>query len=272
MHYEINIPELGHFYMITHYSAENQVSPADRDVVHVHDAVEFYILEEGDISFFVGGNVYNLTPGDVILAKPNETHYCIQNSICRHHYFCLWFSPACEVLLSDFLKHPDGEGNLIRLPKEEKKQLLSLCHKILDQVEAGKTVSAYSASVAALDLCRGAMYLFPDEQSLPEELISVLQTIETRMDSIASIKDLCEELFMSQSTLLRLFHRHLAVSPHEYLETRRLAMARTYLLEGKSVTETATLTGFSNTSVFIRLFHRRFGITPLKFKQSNHVE
>ena len=107
---------------------------------------------------------------------------------------------------------------------------------------------------------------------MPKELSAALQTIETKMESIATIKDLCEELFMSQSTLLRLFHRHLGVSPHEYLEARRLAMARTYLLEGKSVTETAVLTGFSNTSVFIRLFHRRFGTTPLRFRQSNQTE
>ena len=272
MKHAINIPELGHFSMVVQYLSESQASPAGRDLVHVHDTVEFYVLEEGDISFFVGGNIYNLTPGDVILAKPNETHHCIQNSSCIHNFFCLWFSPTCEVLLCDFLKHPEGEGNLIRLPDEEKKQLLALCHKMNQCAAEGKNVSACSSAVAFLEMCRGAMYLFPQEQSMPKELSAALQTIETKMESIATIKDLCEELFMSQSTLLRLFHRHLGVSPHEYLEARRLAMARTYLLEGKSVTETAVLTGFSNTSVFIRLFHRRFGTTLLRFRQANQTE
>ena len=105
---------------------------------------------------------------------------------------------------------------------------------------------------------------------MPEELMRVLQLIEERMESIASVKDLCEALFMSQSTMLRLFRRHLGVSPYEYLDARRLVMARNYLSEGKSVTDAAALTGFTSTSVFIRLFRRRFGITPLKYRQMTY--
>ena len=272
MNYVVNLPDLGHFYMTVCYVTGSPQTPPDRDNVHIHDSVEFYILEKGDISFFVGGNIYNLAPGDVILSKPNETHHCIQNSYSVHDFFCLWFSPACEVLLSDFLKHPDGEGNLIRLSDEDKQQLLAMCRKTYEQAQAGKSVSACSSAIGVLELCRDAVHMFPESQSIPDELNTILQTIEAKMETIASIKDLCDELFISQSTMLRLFRRHLGVSPHEYLEARRLAMARELLKEGKSVTDTASLTGFTNTSVFIRLFRRRFGTTPLKFKQNNDAK
>ena len=269
MKYEVNLPDLGHFFMTVLYVSDAQETISGKDNVHIHDSIEFYILEKGDVSFFVGGNVYNLTPGDVILSKPNETHYCIKNTNSVHDYFCLWFSPACKVLLSDFLNHPDGEGNLIRLTDEDKKQLLSLCRKTYEQSQAGKSVNACSSAVAILSMFREVVHLFPESQSIPDKLNEIIQTIESKMETIVSIKDLCDELFISQSTMLRLFRRYLGVSPHEYLEARRLAMARQLLKEGKNVTDTASLTGFTNTSVFIRLFHRRFGITPLKFKQSN---
>ena len=270
--YEINLPELGCFYLRFYYSQADDVKEPHDYAVHVDDSVELFVLEEGDVSFLVGGKLYELMPGDVVLSKPNEIHNCIQNSRCVHKHFCFWFSPACEVLLSDFSKHPDGKGNLIRLLDAEKKQLLALCHRIYEQAKEGKTVSAYSTAVAILELCRGGLYLLPEAQAMPKELITVLQTMDTRMETIRSIKDLCEELFMSQSTLLRLFRRFLGVSPHEYLEARRLAMARNYLKEGKSVTETSLLTGFADTSAFIRLFRQRFGLTPLKYRQMNIKE
>ena len=268
--YDVNLPELGHFSLLLRSNFEEIPEEAGRDNVHIHDAIEFYVLERGDISFFVGDKLYELTPGDVILAKPNEIHNCVRNSRCIHNHYCLWFSPACEVLLSDFLKHPAGEGNLIRLPDEEKRQLLTLCERVFTQAGEGKNISAYSSAVAILELCRGGLNVFPEEQSMPEELMRVLQLIEERMESIASVKDLCEALFMSQSTMLRLFRRHLGVSPYEYLDARRLVMARNYLSEGKSVTDAAALTGFTSTSVFIRLFRRRFGITPLKYRQMTY--
>ena len=267
--YDVNLPELGHFYLRFYYASPNDASDPRDYTVHVDDSVELFVLEEGDVSFLVGGKLYELTPGDVVLSKPNEIHNCIQNSRCVHKHFCFWFSPACEVLLSDFSKHPDGEGNLIRLLDADKKELLRLCHRIYEQAQRGNTVSAYSAAVAILELCRGGLYLLPEAHAMPKELICVLQRMDTDLDSIVSIKELCEELFMSQSTLLRLFRRFLGVSPHEYLEARRLALARSYLKEGKSVTETSILTGFADTSAFIRLFRQRFGMTPLKYQQMN---
>ena len=266
---DLNLPELDHFYLeFYHDSPTDESEPRDY-LVHVDDSVELFVLEEGDVSFLVGGKLYELTPGDVILSKPNEVHNCIQNSRCVHKHYCLWFSPACDTLLSDFTKHPDGEGNLIRLLDADKEVLLSLCRRLYEQTELGNRVSAYSAAVAILELCRGGLYMLPRAHAMPKELLEVLQLMDSNVASITSIKELCTDRFMSQSTLLRLFRRYLGVSPHAYLETRRLAMARNYLREGKSVTETAAMTGFADTSAFIRLFRQRFGITPLKYQQMN---
>ena len=270
--YEINLPQLDCFYLRFYYSSTDEVKEPQDYAVHVDDSVELFVLEEGDVSFLVGGKLYELSAGDVVLSKPNEIHNCIQNSRCVHKHFCFWFSPASETLLSDFSKHPDGEGNLIRLLDAEKKELLKLCHRIDAQAQLGNTVGAYSTAVAILDLCRSGLYLLPESHAIPKELIAVLKRMDTGLDTITSIKELCEELFMSQSTLLRLFRRFLGVSPHEYLEARRLAAARNLLKEGKSVTETALLTGFADTSAFIRLFRRRFGMTPLKYRQMNIKE
>lgn len=267
MTHTLHLPKLDNFHVVFFHRDKDEESKAKEYVSHVDDSIELYVLEEGNVSFIVGGTLYRLEVGDVILSKPNEPHNCIQNSDCVHKHFCFWFSPTSEELLSSFLMHPNGAGNLIRLSPEDKRQLLTLCDKICKKTEQGEKLSAYSAAVAILEMCRSGLSLSMPGETFPNELLLVMQTISTDVSSIVSIKDLCDKCFISQSTLNRLFSKYVGTSPKTYLQTSRLALARNYLKEGYSVTETAFLVGFTDVSSFIRLFRTRFGISPLKYKQ-----
>ena len=264
---ELSLSEMCNFYVKFYHEASQNEQLAREYVAHIDDCVEFYVLEEGDVSFLVGGSLYRLEVGDVILSKPNEVHNCIHNSKGIHRHYCFWFSPLCTPLLARFMQHRDGEGNLIRLGEEEKKILLSLCEKIQKKTQEGDTLGAFSASVAMLDLCRGGLSDEVHSHPLPPVLLSVLSKMNGESASVVSIDALCREHFISHSTLLRMFRHYLGISPHSYLETRRLAMARSYLCEGKSVSEVADLTGFADVSAFIRLFRTRFHMTPRQYKE-----
>ena len=263
--HDFKYPDLGHYQVCFYHQSENE--RAHQWPIHIDDSVELFVLEEGDISFFVGGNHYDMLPGDVVLVKPNEIHNCIQNSPGLHSHFCFWFSTRCKRLLSDFTLHKDGEGNLIRLPDEQKQHLLSLCHKIHNAALSGNDTGVYSISISILEMCREALGSMTKSQSMPTELLNVLHEMELKLDTFPTVQEICDSLFISPSTVLRLFRRYLGVSPRAYLETRRLEIARNHLKLGKSVTETAQLAGYSDTSAFIRLFRQRFGITPLKYRE-----
>ena len=257
------------FYVRFYHDSSLSESAAREYVTHIDDSVELYILEEGDVSFQVGGSLYDLEAGDVILSKPNEVHHCIQNTKGIHRHFCFWFSPLCTPLMASFMQHKDGEGNLIRLDEESKGMLLELCERIERRNAEGDRVGAYSAAVAMLDLCRSGLSDEVQSHDLPPVLLSVISRMNENIGAIASIDELCREHFISHSTLLRMFRRYLGVSPHTYLETRRLALARIYLCEGRSVSEVADLAGFADVSAFIRLFRLRFSMTPRQYKELN---
>ena len=262
---DFKYPDLGHFQVCFYYQSANEA--AHQWPIHVDDSVELFVLEQGDISFFVGGNHYDMLPGDVILVKPNEIHNCIQNSPGVHNHFCFWFSTRCKRLLSDFMLHEDGTGNLIRFPDDKKQEFLALCHKIHETATEGNSVSVYSLAIAILEFCRGELGSLQKSQDMPPELLDFLHKMELKTDIFPNVKELCDELFITPSTALRLFRKYLGVSPRQYLEIRRLDIARKHLREGKSVTDTALLVGYADTSAFIRLFHRHFGFTPLKYQQ-----
>ena len=267
---DFKYPDLGHFQVCFYYQCANE--NAHQWPMHVDDSVELFVLEEGDISFFVGGNHYDMLPGDVILVKPNEIHNCIQNSPGVHKHFCFWFSTRCKRLLQDFMQHKDGEGNLIRFSDEKKSELLALCHQIYDTAKESNSVSVYSLAIALLELCRGELDSLHKPQDMPIELLDVLHELELHIDVFPTVEELCDMLFVTSSTALRLFRRYLGVSPRQFLEIRRLDIGRRHLREGKSVTDTALLVGYADPSAFIRLFRQRFGITPLKYSQTGIVE
>lgn len=262
-YHDFKYPDLGGFQVCFYH--QTTCEDAHQWPIHAHDSVELSVVEEGDVSFFVAGNHYNVQPGDIILVKPNEIHNCIQNSSGVVKHFCFWFSVRCKRLLTDFMMHKDGEGNLIRLPEDERERLLALCHEMEALAKANNHVSVYSTAIAILELCRNGLDSMEKAQAMPNELHEVLHYLELNIDKFPSVQDLCSALFISPSTMLRLFNRYLGVSPSQYLETRRMEIAKKHLREGKSVTETALLSGYADTSSFIRVFRQRFGITPLKY-------
>ena len=259
------IPELEVEYYITdsHEKEHAKVYPP-----HIHNTIEIYILLEGNVSFIVEENMYKLTSGDAVLTKPNELHNCILNADTVHRHCCIHFAPTCEFLLSSLLRHSFGKDNLISPSKEDKEILITLPDKIDHATANGDRLSAFTY---ILELIRIVSKNSPkaestESSSLPATLKCVLEQINSRYAEIVSVEELCQENFVSHSTLCRLFKKHLRTTPSLYLETKRLAQSRILLRKGMSVTDACTKCGFSDYSSFIRLFKKRFGITPNAYK------
>lgn len=72
---------------------------------------------------------------------------------------------------------------------------------------------------------------------------------------------------------LRLFHRVLGVTPHQYLVRSRLRHAVRLLTEGtRAVTSVALDVGFNDLSNFVRTFHRAAGMSPERFRRAARTE
>ena len=56
-------------------------------------------------------------------------------------------------------------------------------------------------------------------------------------------------------------------TPSEYLRNHRLQMALTYLRQGYTIGEVATMVGFASQSYFASCFNTRYGLTPTEFQQ-----
>lgn len=86
-------------------------------------------------------------------------------------------------------------------------------------------------------------------------------------------KELCHISGYSPAHLRRLFVKHYARSPQDYILDRRLEMAKELLLDRppRSVQEIAELLGICSPSYFCKLFKQRVGLTPMEYKEKYDV-
>lgn len=267
--YRIDAPITTDFRVEYYLNKSEAISAARVFPPHVHDVLEFYILLEGDASFVVEQSLYRLSPGDIVISKPNEMHNCILNTDSTHKHLCFWFDPSCDFLFSDFLAHGFGEGNLCTPSPEDFEKIRDLCLSLHRVSEAGgDPQTEFHLALQLLYYVRKNLGGAGRIEVLPELLQQILADIHGDLPSINSLSYFTDKYFISASTLSRLFRKYMRTSPKVYLETKRLAYARILLKRGLSVADACAESGFPDYSNFIRLFRTRFGVTPLQYRNS----
>ena len=89
-----------------------------------------------------------------------------------------------------------------------------------------------------------------------------------------SIGDLCAVSNYSPAHLRRLFLKHYALTPQEYIIRKKLAMAKDMLEEApeKKIDEIAELLSFCSASYLCKLFKKHYGVSILAYKRGAGTE
>ena len=102
----------------------------------------------------------------------------------------------------------------------------------------------------------------------PKPLARALAVLREASALTFSVRDLAQRSGVSEPYLYALFHKHLGVSPHQYLLNYRLRLARIRLAGGddniKTISEEC---GFENLESFYRAFRRTSGMPPGEYRR-----
>lgn len=92
---------------------------------------------------------------------------------------------------------------------------------------------------------------------------------ENFRDPELDVQKLAQISFVSREHLSRLFKKYTLESAHSYLTNLRMAHCRRQIINGKSILDACTESGFSNYSSFLKTFRKLYGITPMEYR--SHV-
>ena len=104
-----------------------------------------------------------------------------------------------------------------------------------------------------------------DEPILPDESdlgVLVMNYINENIDLNMSLDRIAKRFFVSKFYLCRVFKERNGVSVHSYINTKRLAYAKTLIENGESASGAAYKVGFGDYSAFYRAYVKAFGHSP----------
>ncbi|MEC0174917.1 AraC family transcriptional regulator [Paenibacillus favisporus] len=101
----------------------------------------------------------------------------------------------------------------------------------------------------------------------PRELMETLHFIDLHLSGDLTIDELSRQAHFHPNYFIRMFKRHLGMTPMRYIQERRLEHAQ-QLLETPdlAITEIAGLSGFKDLSHFSAAFKKKYGASPTEYR------
>lgn len=232
----------------------HRFGPAVRDYYLIH-----YIFS-GKGTFSSGGQEYALSGGDFFLIRPGEITVYQADGEDPWHYAWIGF---CGTLASRFdtLSVPVG-----RLSASIFREFVTTANRGFpgwENMQEAFTVTILHRLMAALFAAPPAHAHYARRA---EAYIRSSYMQDVSIDRIAAM------LSLDRRYLGRLFKRQYGVSLQEYLISVRMEAAARFLLDGRTVGESAQLCGYHDPLNFSRMFRQRFGVSPRCYVQENGGE
>lgn len=245
------------------YSADESISEKASNknfYLHNHDEYEIYMFLEGDSEYIVEGNVYTLSPDDMIIIRKNEMHRVFHNSSKKYHRFVFMISPEffvkknCLEYEAGFLTQSQKYGNKIDADIVHSSGLYDAIYrykKYSDDYKISDTPITDSCMIEILHIINSiSSFSYANDSNSPvKEIISYINDNFTKD---ISLDELSNEFFISKYYLCRLFKQSTGLTIHNYIKQKRLTYVNELCKSGKTLTCAALLAGFHDYSSFYR--------------------
>ena len=260
----------------SHYDKDAVAGQWKKENVIVLDSIKINVFLEGRFSVFSDGKLHQPIYGDLCVLSPRKMHYGQILAQTHINYY------EIDVGLHAFDAIPDGErmiGQLLetvtlrdafaRPDPQSRERVLTLCREIEGSLSQNERALAYAKVIELLFLFQR---LYSTSNLLPGIAFSyhtakAVQYLEAHYAERISVEDLAATCHVSSSYLSRVFKKETGRGLHEYLNQYRILKAAS-LLEDHSVTETAYLCGFSDSSHFISVYKKYMNVTPMHSKKA----
>ena len=206
----------------------------------------------------------------MFVSHPDEVHgtnqvpvttgelYWFQLDISDETHFLFLNQEAAHELIG---KLKEISQHVIRT---EIKKTLPLMERAFELALEGADVQLIS-SLLQLFLHLMIMYSQQEPSQLSMDIIKVLDYILENITSELSLDHLASLANLSCSQFKQKFKKQLGIAPRHFINQQKIEYAKTLLLEGKSVTDTAMLLNFTTSSYFSTVFKKYTLYTPSEY-------
>lgn len=240
---------------------------------HAHEEYSLGVTLQGRQDFFCQNAFHKSASGNVILFNPEDVHDGHSGGEQQLKYKMLYV-------------HPNEFRPLFRALGYEQKPVLRLNQPMVDNPILRHQILRFSSiiqqsSYSKMEFESG---LFQIAQSLvamsgkldlgaqnskrtDKLLLRAKDYILASLKHNISIDDIANVASMSKYHFIRQFRLQFGITPHQYVLSCRVNLARRIIESGQSLNQAALEAGFADDSHLNRHFKRIYGLTPKRFQK-----
>ncbi len=238
--------------------------------LHWHENIEICYMLRGTADFTVGNETYRFTPGDIVTVPSRELHLFEDHgdnlvNICLIPVRDLTFWIHDLPFLPTFISHEQ-----IEQIDGVKDQLESIFAVMKSEKGSNKPFSTQIMLTQTLHLwCLLARNFKTNSYAVTKHrnlIQPILDQITQDCSKPYSLKLLASQLNYTPEYLSSIFHECVGMGFKEYLDNRRINLAKNMLLSHEfSIYEIAQQCGFENIRTFNNRFKKLVNMTPSEY-------
>ena len=245
------------------------VEGLDAYALHCHDHFEIYYFLSGDVRYLVEGTEYRPTPHSILLMSPGAFHGVRVESSRPYERYAFHFLPellpenARDLLLTPFYRRGIYYRNASPYRIDWFLDAILEC----GDMDAPLQEIALQARVLALmtQLQKMASHPVDGRKMLLNSRYSIQNIIAYLNEHLAeeiSLQDLAERFYISPNHLNRVFRQATGTTVINYVNHKRIALARQLMRHNQTAAEAAANVGFRDYSTFYRVYKKLVGTSP----------
>jgi AraC-like DNA-binding protein len=236
---------------------------------HVHDGYSLGAIETGVERFRYQGQEHVAPAGTLVLLNPDELHTGQAEIEAGWTYQMLHIEPdtlramtGSEAFFPEATTHDPALATAFRRMFQnmwlapDDMAFVSGFTQLVDAI-----VTRYGRNAQAL------RPVSPQEMRRMASLQRVLDCIEAHLDDTLSIDTLAAEAGLSVFHFVRTFSATFHATPHQFVQARRAARAKSLLAQRATPSDAAAAAGLTDQSHLNRWFKRTYGVTPAQYQQ-----
>ena len=239
--------------------------------LHIHQgSFEFHYVVDGDASFVIAGDRNHARNGSFFFVPPGVPHRLALNpgtrAITKYTLRCVFEDFGEETQLAEYLrKHVHSTRNFI--------QIGSTKRYVFEEIRRRMSSGTTFLQEAGTHLLLSFLY---DVASKPKadqgpaksnQIEYALKRMHNSVETQLRIEDLCAEVGLSRSYLIRLFADRVGITPKQYFIRLKIETACGLLIDtDMSVQDIAAQVGLSDPFYFSRCFKKHIGSSPSYYR------
>ena len=234
-----------------------------------HETLSIGVVSKGRCHYLNSGRTERIGAGTVVLMNPGDVHACNPIDNGPWGYSMLYFdvSWACEIQRDLGVSPGDRFVPFAALATHRPELCHGLNHLFATLIDPEvEHLRKHSAAIIFMTAAQQTLGAAPQRHAPPPNLARAAQFIRQNCTRSLKLEEICAQVNLSASHLIRSFKGEYGLTPHSYQINCRIEFCRARLRQGREIAEVALEAGFSDQAHLQRLFKKFVAATPGQYR------